>query len=253
MKLYFMLIFLIAAVYGQTGREVAEKAHATQRGFVDETVETTMYLINAAGDSVVRLLVNNTIERPNSEDYSIIQFLNPPDVRGTGLLTYQNPTGDDQQWLYLPELRRVKVISSKNKSGSFMGSEFAYEDISGNTLDRFKYEMIGEEKYNGKDCYVVNRIPTYENSGYTSIKTWYDKESSLMQRNEFIDRKNSLLKVLTFENWKKYSTGTWRADKMTMKNLQTGKTSILIFKNRKHNNGFKESDFTKRNLERSLQ
>ena len=253
MRLVLFFILFITAVYAQSAREVAEKAHATQRGFIDESVETTMYLINAAGDTVVRHLKNNTLERPNSEDYSIIQFLNPPDVRGTGLLTYQNPSGDDKQWLYLPELRRVKVISSKNKSGSFMGSEFAYEDISGNTLDRFKYEMVGQEKYNGKDCFVINRIPTYENSGYTSIKTWYDKDTYLMQRNEFIDRKNSLLKVLIFEDWKKYKTGAWRANKMTMKNLQTGKTSILIFEDRQQDIGLKESDFTKRNLERALQ
>jgi len=133
-----------------------------------------------------------------------------------------------------------------------MGSEFAYEDISGNTLDRFEYNLIGEEKYNGKDCYIVNRIPTYENSGYIKIKTWYDKKTYLIQRAEFTDRKNSLLKVLTFENWKQYKTGTWRADKMVMENLQTGKTSILIFKNRQHKIGLKESDFTKRSLERGL-
>lgn len=248
-KILLMLVFSVS-VYAQSGREIAEKAHATQRGFVDETVETTMYLINASKDTVVRNLKNLTFERPNAEDYSLIQFLNPPDVRGTGLLTYQVPTGDDQQWLYLPALKRVKRISSKNKSGAFMGSEFSYEDISGNTLDRFKYELVGEEEYDGKACFVVNRIPTYENSGYIKIKTWYDKNTYLMLRNEFTDRKNSLLKVLTFHNWKKYESGTWRSDRMVMENLQTKKSSVLIFKNRAHNTGLKESLFSQRSLER---
>jgi Outer membrane lipoprotein-sorting protein len=252
MKRFILLMFFTAAVYAQSGREIGEKSHATQRGFVDESVETTMYLINARKDTVVRLIKNETLERPNSEDYSLIQFLNPPDVRGTGLLTYQNPAGDDQQWLYLPELRRVKVISSKNKSGAFMGSEFAYEDISGNTLDRFEYKLIGEDTYEGKDCYLVDRIPTYENSGYIKIKTWYDKKTYLIQRAEYTDRKNSLLKVLTFHNWKKYKTGTWRADKMLMQNLQNGKSSVLVFKDRQHNIGLKESEFTKRSLERGI-
>lgn len=245
-----VLLFFSLTLYAQEGREIAEKANATQRGFVDESVETTMYLINARNDTVVRHIKNLTFERVNSEDYSLIQFLNPPDVRGTGLLTYQNPGGDDQQWLYLPALKRVKRISSSNKSGAFMGSEFAYEDISGNTLDRFEYKLIGEESYDGKDCYVLDRIPVYENSGYIKIKTWYEKESFLMQRNEFTDRKSSLLKVLTFHNWKKYETGSWRADKMVMENLQNRKTSVLIFNNREHNVGLKESLFTKRNLER---
>ncbi|KAA3610449.1 MAG: outer membrane lipoprotein-sorting protein [Calditrichaeota bacterium] len=246
-----ILLILSTGLFAQSGREIAEKANATQRGFVDEVVETTMYLVNAKNDSVVRHLKNMTFERENSEDYSIIRFLNPPDVRGTGLLTYQNPAGDDQQWLYLPELRRVKRISSKNKSGAFMGSEFAYEDISGNTLDRFEYKYLGEDKLGDVDCYLVDRIPTYKNSGYLRIKTWYDKNTHLMLRNEFIDRKNSLLKVLTFKNWEQFSTGAWRAGKMTMENLQNGKTSILIFKNRKHKVGLKEKDFTKRSLQRN--
>ena len=250
-RLIFLLLFA-ATIYAQTGREIGEKSHATQRGFVDESVETTMYLINARKDTVIRHIKNLTFERANSEDYSLIQFLNPPDVRGTGLLTHQNPKGDDKQWLYLPELRRVKVISSRNKSGAFMGSEFAYEDISGNTLDRFEYKLLGEEKYNDKDCYIINRIPTYKNSGYIKIKTWYDKESHLMQRSEFTDRKNSLLKVLTFQDWKQYQTGAWRSNKMVMENLQTGKSSVLVFKNRQHKIGLKENEFTKRSLERGI-
>lgn len=245
-----LLLFLSISIYAQSAREIAEKAHATQRGFVDETVETTMFLINASKDTVVRHIKNLTFERANSEDYSLIQFLNPPDVRGTGLLTYQNPAGDDQQWLYLPALKRVKRISSSNKSGAFMGSEFAFEDISGNTLNRFKYELEGQEEYEGKMCFVVNRIPTYENSGYIKIKTWYDKETYLMLRNEFTDRKSSLLKVLTFHDWKQYKSGAWRASKMIMKNLQTHKSSILKFNDRKHNTGLKESLFSTRSLER---
>ncbi len=251
MNKLIVLLFFVSTLFSQTGREIAEKSHATQRGFVDEVVETTMYLVNARKDTVVRHLNNMTFERANSEDYSIIRFLNPPDVRGTGLLTYQNPAGDDQQWLYLPELRRVKRISSKNKSGAFMGSEFAYEDISGNTLDRFDYKFLGEEKLGDADCYVVDRIPSYKNSGYIKIKTWYDKSSNLMLRNEFTDRKNSLLKVLTFENWEQFSTGTWRAGKMIMENLQNGKSSILVFNNRKHKVGLREKEFNKRSLQRN--
>ena len=200
-----LLMFGVSAATAQTAREIAEMADKTQRGFVDESVETTMYLINARKDTVVRNLKNLTIERPKSEDYSIIQFLNPPDVRGTCLLTYQNPAGDDKQWLYLPELRRVKKISSKNKSGAFMGSEFAYEDISGNTLDKFDYTLLSEEKYDGKDCYILERKPNYKNSGYTSIKTWYDKATHLMIRSEYTDRKKSLLKVLTLGDFKQYN------------------------------------------------
>ena len=82
MKILLILLLIVGSVFAVTGREIAEKSNEIQRGFVDESVETTMYLINAAGDTVERHLKSITLERPNSEDYSIIQFLNPPDVRG---------------------------------------------------------------------------------------------------------------------------------------------------------------------------
>ncbi len=253
MKSFIILIYLFGAVlFAQTGREIAEKANATQRGFIDESVNTTMYLINANQDTVIRHLKNLTIERENQEDYSLIQFLNPPDVRGTGLLTYQNPAGDDQQWLYLPELRRVKKISSRNKSGAFMASEFAYEDISGNTLDKFEYKLIGEETYNGKPCYIVERTPTYRNSGYTKIKSWFEKDTHLLVRSEYTDRKKSLLKVLTLEDYQQYETGTYRANTMRMENLQTKKKSVLKFEERQLKVGLDEKTFNKRSLQRLL-
>ena len=249
MKLVLHCLFIFC-LFGQgEGRKIAEKANAIQRNFKDESVTSTMYLINAKNDTVTRHLRNYTLERPKQMDYSIVQFLNPPDVRGTGLLTYQNPAKDDKQWLYLPELRRVKKISSKNKSGAFMASEFAYEDITGNTLDKFTYKKIGEETLDGKVCYVLERTPTYKNSGYTKIKSWYTKDEYLPVRNEFTDRKHSLLKVQTFHDWKKYGQ-TYRSGKIVMENLQTGKKSVLIFSDRELGVGLKESLFTKRSLQR---
>jgi outer membrane lipoprotein-sorting protein len=249
MKFIISLILLTSVFAQNKGREIAKKANATQRNFGDESVTSTMYLISASNDTVTRHLKNYTIERENQLDYSIVQFLNPPDVRGTGLLTYQNPAGDDKQWLYLPELRRVKKISSSNKSGAFMASEFSYEDITGNTLDKFEYTFIGEEELNGQLCYVVERVPNYENSGYLKIKSWYSKSDYLMQRNEYTDRKNTLLKVQTFFGWKKYGS-TYRSDRIEMQNLQTGKKSIIQFSERQMNTGLKENDFTKRSLQR---
>lgn len=249
MKLVLSLIIVSLFFSQGKGREIAEKANATQRNFGDEIVTNTMYLINASGDTVVRHLKNYTLERKDQLDYSVVQFLNPPDVRGTGLLTHQNPAGDDKQWLYLPELRRVKKISSKNKSGAFMASEFAYEDITGNTLDKFNYKFLSEEDLNGLACFTVERTPTYKNSGYIKIKSWYAKDTYLPMRNEYTDRKNSLLKIQTFFGWKKYGK-TYRSDRIEMENLQTGKMSIISFSGRKLGSGLKEKEFTKRSLQR---
>ncbi len=249
----FFLLQIVVAGPAEDGRKIAEKADKNIRGFGDEYTKNTMYLINANKDTVVRKMVSLTLEREFAEDHSIIQFLDPPDVKGTGLLTYQNPAGDDKQWLYLPDLRRVKKISSRKKSGSFMGSEFAYEDITGNTLNKFKYKKLEDATYNGIDCYVVEKVPTYKNSGYTKIKVWFSKENYLAQRMEYTDRKNSLLKVQTFLGWKLYGKSSWRADGIVIENLQTKKKSVLNFADRKLGTGkYKASDFTTRALERII-
>ncbi len=242
---------LQAATPEDEGRKIAEAADATQRGFKSESVGLKMLMISAAGDTVTRQMKTITLERPKQDDFSLTQFLEPADVRGTGLLTYQNPKGDDQQWLYLPELRRVKVIASKNKSGAFMGSEFTYEDITANALDKFSYKKIGEESLNGVECYVLEKYPIYKNSGYTKIKQWITKKDHLLSRVEFTDRKNSILKVQTFQTWKQYGN-IWRVSQIEMNNLQTHKKSILLFSDRKIDVGLNESNFTQQSLQRLL-
>lgn len=238
-----------AADEAAEGRAIAARADAKNRNFADETVNMTLVLINANGDSTVRRMKSITLERPASEDKSLIQFLEPPDVRGTGLLTFQNPKGDDRQWLYLPELRRVKSIASKNKSGAFMGSEFAYEDITGNTLEKFTYKKLGEEVLDGEACWLVEKVPAYPNSGYTKVKMWVAKSDDLVRRQEYTDRKSTLIKVQTFQGWKPYGN-SYRADAIVLDNVQTRKKSILRFSERKMGAGLKEDAFNERNLQR---
>lgn len=244
-----LLLLLPFALFADEAYDIAAKAEKTQRNFGDDTVDSTMQLIAANGSVVVRKTKNFTLERAGNRDYQLIQFLEPADVRGTSLLTHQDPKGDDNQWLYLPELRRVKRISSTGKTGSFMGSEFTYEDIGGNTLEKFKYSKVGEENYKGKDCYVLEKVPTYANSGYTKIKVWITKDNYLTLRQDFFDRKNSLLKIMTFEGHQQYGS-TWRVAKIAVENLQTKKKSILDFANRKLRSGLSNDLFTERNLQR---
>jgi hypothetical protein len=231
--------------------EIAKAADAMQRNFKDEKSKSEMILINANGEKVTRNMVNLTLERDNAEDYQIVKFLNPADVRGTGLLTHQNPKGSDNQWLYLPDLRRVKKISSSSKSGSFMGSEFTYEDITGNTLDKWDYKFIEESTLDSKAVYVLEKTPNYENSGYSKVKVWFLKDTKLSVRSEFFDRKGSLLKVQKISGWKKYGT-VWRSSEISMENLQTKKQSILTFSERKIGSGLTKKDFSKRSLQRQI-
>ena len=178
-------------------------------------------------------------------------FDSPRDIKGTGLLSHTKILEPDDQWLYLPALKRVKRISSANKSGPFVGSEFAYEDLLAQEVEKYDYKYLKDEKVNDLDCYSVERIPLYKNSGYTKQVVWWDKAEYRVQKVDFYDRKGSLLKTLTYKGYKKYAEKFWRPDAMTMVNHQNGKRTDLAFSNWELNAGLTESAFTPAKLKRA--
>ena len=191
------------------------------------------------------------LEVEGDGDNSLTIFDTPKDVKGTAFLNFTHKAGDDDQWLYLPALKRVKRISSRNKSGSFMGSEFAYEDISSQEVEKYTYRWIRDEAYDGEECFVVELYPVdKEYSGYTRQVTWIDKEDYRTLKVEYHDRKDSFLKALTFKGYKKYLDRYWRADEMHMVNRQTGKSTRILWSNYEFRTGLKDSDFDKNSLKR---
>jgi hypothetical protein len=153
----------------------------------------------------------------------------------------------------LPALKRVKRISSQNKSGPFLGSEFSYEDLSSSEVDKYSYKFLRIEKCPNStlDCFVSESYPLYEYSGYSKRIGWIDVEEFRIMKVEFYDRKSSLLKVLFYKNYEKFLNKFWRANLMEMTNVQTKKSTDLIFKNYKFKNGFKPSDFSESSLKRN--
>jgi len=175
----------------------------------------------------------------------------PRDIKGTALLNFTHKTGNDDQWLYLPALKRVKRISSANRSGSFMGSEFAYEDVTSQEVEKYTYKWIRDETYEGMECFVFERYPAYKNSGYTRQVVWLDKKEYRLLKIDFYDRKNSLLKTQTFRGHHQYLEKYWHPDEMFMQNHQTGKSTLLKWSDYKFKNGFKDRDFNRNSLKRA--
>ena len=153
------------------------------------------------------------------------------------------------QYWYKPE-KRVKRISSSNKSGPFMGSEFAYEDIASQEVEKYKYKFIKDVEYEGLKTHVIEQYPAYKNSGYTKLVAWIDSKEFRSQKVEFYDRKGDLLKTLTYKNYKKYSNNKWRPDSMVMINHQSGKSTVLNWKSYKFNQDINQRDFNKVALKR---
>lgn len=232
------------------GKAIAQTADDMDIGYHSQDTDSEMVLINSSGDKIVRKMTGTRYEKADEGDKSLIRFLKPADVRGTGLLTFEHKDRSDDQWLFLPAKNRVKRISSDNKSGSFMGSEFSYEDMATREVEKYRYKYKRDDKFNGKDCFVVESYPTESTSGYSKLVSYIDKSNFQTLKVDFYDRKREHLKTLLMQDYKKLNGKYWRAFKMVMENVQTGKKTILQFSKYKVKAGLSETKFTKRQLQR---
>ena len=233
------------------GFEIAARSDRSDLGFGDTEVELKMILRNAAGQKTTRSLRISTLEKPDESvgDKSLVLFDTPRDIEGTALLSHAKILDPDDQWLYLPALKRVKRISSSNKSGPFVGSEFAFEDFTAIELNKFNYRYIGEEACGELVCDVLERLPRYENSGYTKQIAWVDQTDYQIRKVEFYDRRGDLLKVLELNDYREYD-GVWRAHRMSMSNVQTKKRTDLVYGEYRFGIGLSDNDFVKGRLSR---
>ena len=233
------------------GLAIATETKQRDAGWGDMQANLKMILRNQHGQKSLRELRIKSLEVANDGDKSLTIFDLPPDVKGTAFLSYSHPLGADDQWLYLPALKRVKRIASRNKSGPFMGSEFAYEDLTSFEIEKYTYNYVGEEPVDGQACYKVEQFPVDRDSGYTRRVVWVDKDEYRLQKVEFYDRKNSLLKTLTFEDYNRYLDRHWRADRYIMVNHQTGKGTVLEWRDYRFKTGLGDNDFNRNSLKRS--
>ncbi len=241
----------------ERGLAIAVEADKRDTGFTDFTANMVMELRNRQGDISTRTIRLKTLEVIGDGDKSMSIFDAPADVKGTAFLTYSHAIKPDEQWLYLPALKRVKRINSKNKSGPFMGSEFAYEDLASQEVEKYTYKYLRDETIktaefpDGVDCFVIERYPAYEYSGYTRQLAWVNKDRYVAEKIEFYDRKNSLLKTLTNSGYKQYLGQYWRPAEMLMENHQTGKSTLLSWENYKFKTGLTDRDFSRNSLKRA--
>lgn len=246
------LIMAVAFGNAQTaeerGLQIAKAAEEADLGFGSSTVTLKMTLKNKNGQTSERYLENKTLELTEDGDKSLIVFNSPKDVKGTATLTFTHKVGSDDQWLYLPSIARVKRISSNNKSGPFVGSEFAYEDLSSQEVEKYSYKFLSEEG----PLLIVEQDPVDPKSGYTRRVVSYNKEKGYrIEKIEFYDRKNALLKTLTYSGYKLYKDKFWRASTFNMVNHQSNKETLLEFSDYNFGVGLSDDDFTQVALKRA--
>ena len=248
------LALLPSASYAQSaeerGLEIAQAAKAFDKGFIDFTANMIMTLKNKSGKTSKRNIRIKTLEVEADGDKSLTIFDEPADVKGTAMLTFSHGLEADDQWLYLPALKKVKRISSRNKSGPFMGSAFAFEDLGSQEVEKYSYKFLREEACGEWQCYVIERKPEYKFSGYTSQTAWIDKEGYRLAKVDFYDRKKALLKTLVASDFNQYLGRYWRPGKMEMVNHLTGKSTLLEWTDYQFQTGITDRDFRSQSLKR---
>ena len=241
----------------ERGLEIAKETALRDDGFGDFTVEGQMILKNKAGKESVRKFITTTLEIPNlSEgDKSVIVFSHPRDVKGTALLTHTKiEPEDDSQWIFLPAIKRTKRISSSNRTGKFVSSEFSYEDLGSEEVEDNEHIWLEDlpcPTDESLTCAQVESRPKNARSGYSKRVSYTDLDEYRVHKIEFYNRRGDLEKVLIFEDYSQYLGQYWRSHKMIMENIQTGKSTRLNWGEYSFRNGLTEQDFTPQALERS--
>ena len=232
------------------GLRIALESSARNDGFGDFTAGLTMVLRDRHGRESVRQMRFKVLEVTADGDKSLFVFDQPRDVQGTALLTHSHINTSDDQWLYLPALKRVKRISASKRSGAFMGSEFSYEDMSPPEVEEYRYRYLRDEACGELTCTVTEQVPLDEKSGYSRKLLWQDAGELRTWKMELYDRRGSHLKTLTFENYRQYLDRYWRAGEQTMVNHLTGASTVLHWTDFRFRTNLDDGEFTQTALRR---
>lgn len=230
------------------GHAIAKETEKRDAGFKDYIAQAEMVLKQNDKELSRRAFSSKVLEVEGDGDHSVNVFSSPKDVAGTAILIHAHGLTPDDQWLYLPAVKRVKRISTRSKSGPFVGSEFAYEDISTWVPEKYTYKFLQQETFNGNDCFKVENTPAYADSGYSKLHEWVDAKIFRPRKIDYYDRKGELLKTLNFEDYQLYQGNYWRPSKMVMVNHQTGRSTELLWKDYQFATGLVAGDIVQSKL-----
>jgi len=254
-RLAVILVLSYAAltpVYADTDRglEIARTMRDRERGFDNFTADMEMVLISTSGKESLRRLRVRVLEVADDGDKNLAIFDAPADVKGAAFLSHTHIRKADDQWLYLPSLKRVKRIAPANKTAPFMGSEFSYEDLASPEVEKYTYKYVGEDTTGGQASFLLERYPVDKHSGYSRQLVWVERDRYISLKIEFYDRRGEKFKTLVSSGFKQYLDRYWRASEMDMENHRSGKRSMLRWANYQFRQDIKAQDFNPSSLSR---
>ena len=242
------ICFLTGNAIGEmTGKELAQRVHDRDIG-KDSSANSCMELIYKNGKKRVRDFTVRTRKDKNGRIRQMIKFQTPADIKNTGFLSIEREDNETYQFMYLPALKGIRRVGLSNKGGSFVNTNFTYEDMERRPVKNDEHEIVGEEIKKGRACYVLESRPKKEaKSQYSLIKSWVAKNSYVPVYTEFYNKKGKLTKIYEATELKKVD-GIWTVIEASMKKLQKNTKTIIRIRDIKYNSGLLPKRFTKRYL-----
>lgn len=262
MSIVTTTVAVTQSMAGMTAFEVMQKMDTREDGQT-LTSDMLMVLIDAGNQKRVRNIKN--IRKDYGPDTKgIVFFLSPADVRNTAYMSFNwdDASKEDDSWLYLPALQKVKRVSSSDKSSSFMGSDFSYSDINGLEINDWEYAFVKETYLlEGVDTWVIQGLPRSERkarvldeTGYLKILIWIRKDNYMLVKGKYWVKQGQKIKHFKAAKIKKVNN-IWTAHELAMVTTVKGKiehSSVLKFSNVKYNTRIEDENFTTRRMERGL-
>jgi len=246
---------LPASAWALTAIEIMDKNFVVGK-YADSTSDTTMTLTNKSGQQRVRKTFGTSkLDTNGIDNKRMTRFLEPTDVKGTVSLLVEHSDKDDDIWIYLPSVKKVRRLISSNKKDSFVGTDFSYGDVIGHKVKEWNHTIVKEEDVDGKPCYVIESTPkdatVKTNTGYSKRIGWIQKDNFVTVKAVAYDEAGELLKEAKYSHWKEVDTikHKWQAGILEAKNLQTGHSTVITIDQFKVNNGVKDDFFTTRYME----
>jgi hypothetical protein len=234
-----------------TGREIMERQQ-DRHALETETSTIVMLLLDDKGNQTTRIMRRWSKRFPDGLYRNLCVFLEPRDIAGTALLTWQLEEGKSKQWLYLPGQETLRRIASQGRKSYFMGTDFTYEDLQPDTLENYQYEVKGSETLDGDPCTIIEITPGSKEiereSAYSKRLTWIRKDLLYPVKVEFYDRRGKCIKTQTNHELIPLEGEAWTAKKALMINHRTDHKTIMGLKTCETGHTIDDSIFTERHI-----
>jgi outer membrane lipoprotein-sorting protein len=251
MKKTIFTALLIFGAFSMYAQDAVSIMNAARNRINSDTISTRSRMVITAKDGSTsdRLIDQYSKDDANGNSRTVIVFQRPANVAGTRFLTIDNSSGNSDQWIFLPALGKVRRIATSESGGSFMGTDFSYDDISiaDRDVSLDVHTLLREENLNGTACYVIQSVPKAANQ-YSKTISWIGKQNSFIYKSELYDRRGNLVKLLEMSDYREVQ-GQLTPMQIKISTVAAGTSTTIFMDIIKYNDPIPESVFTTQFLE----